>query len=62
MNAIKPEVAQLFVAKEQRRHKLAKLPVSAKVQIVVSLQQMVAPVLRARGRSVNVWKLDKASR
>ena len=60
MDAVNPEVARLFVAKEQRRHKLATLPFSDKVRIVICLQQMVAPVLRARGRPVRVWKLEES--
>jgi hypothetical protein len=44
--------------KEARRHKLARLPFAAKVRAVVHLQKMAAPVLRARGKAVRVWKLD----
>jgi len=58
MDAIKPEIARLFAAKEARRHKLATLPFPEKVRAVVRLQEMVAPVLRARGRKVRVWMLD----
>jgi hypothetical protein len=59
MENLRPEIARLITAKEQRRHKLAALSFAAKVQIVVELQQMVAPVLRARGRAVRVWALEK---
>jgi hypothetical protein len=58
MNELDPEIARLITAKEQRRHKLAALPFAEKVRLVVKLQQMAAPVLRARGRSVAVWALD----
>jgi hypothetical protein len=58
MDTLKPEIARLFTAKQARRHKLAGLPFHEKVQAVVCLQAMVAPVLRARGRRVRVWKLD----
>jgi hypothetical protein len=58
MDALKPEIARLFAAKEARRHKLAALPFPEKVRAVVRLQEMAAPVLRARGRRVRVWTLD----
>jgi hypothetical protein len=55
MDTLKPEIARLIAAKEQRRHELARLPFAEKVRLVVKLQHMAAPVLRARGRSVKVW-------
>jgi len=58
MDTVNPEIARLFAAKEARRRMLAALPFSEKVRAVVRLQEMVAPVLRARGRKVRVWKLD----
>lgn len=59
MDILKPEIARLFVAKEARRRKLARLPFPEKVRAVVQLQEMAAPVLRARGRTVRVWTLDE---
>jgi hypothetical protein len=61
METLKPEVAKLFAAKEARRRKLARLPFPEKVRVVVQLQEMAAPVLRARGRTVRVWPLDTRS-
>ena len=58
MDTLKPEIAKLFVAKEARRRKLTRLSFPEKVRAVVQLQQMAAPVLRARGRMVRVWILD----
>jgi hypothetical protein len=55
MAEIVPEVKRLFIAKEQRRRKLAALPFPEKVRAVVRLQQMAAPLLRARGKQVRVW-------
>ena len=55
---LKPEVARLFAAKEARRHELAALPFPEKVRAVVRLQQMAAPLLRARGQFVRVWPVD----
>ena len=54
MDGLSPEIARLIAAKQRRRHKLAALPFPEKVRIVVQLQQMAAPVLRARGRPVRV--------
>jgi hypothetical protein len=58
MDKLDPEIARLISAKEQRRYKLAALPFAEKVRLVVKLQQMAVPVLRARGRSARVWVLD----
>ncbi|MGH7232252.1 MAG: hypothetical protein ACREJU_12965 [Nitrospiraceae bacterium] len=59
MENLSPEVARLFAANEERRRKLAALPFPEKVRIVVRLQQMVAPILRARGKPVRVWNIEK---
>jgi hypothetical protein len=58
MDTLKPEIARLFAAKEARRRDLARLAFPEKVRVVVRLQEMAAPVLRARGRRVRVWTLD----
>jgi hypothetical protein len=58
MDAIAPEVLKIFAAKETRRLLLARLPIEEKVKILVRLQEMAAPLLRARGRNVHVWQLD----
>ena len=60
MGALRPEVARLLAAKEDRRRKLSGLPFPEKVRVVVRLQRMVAPVLRARGRQVRVWNIEKS--
>lgn len=52
-----PEVARLFAAKEARRRHLAALSFPEKVCVVVRMQQMVAPILRARGRKVRIWAI-----
>ena len=61
MEKLDPEIARLFTAKETRRRKLASLPYPDKVRIVVQLQQMAAPLLRARGRKVCIWPVDDPS-
>jgi hypothetical protein len=49
VDALKPEIARLFAAKEARRHKLAALPFPEKVRAAVRLQEMAAPgIARAR--------------
>ena len=60
MDNLRPEIERLIVAKNQRRQKLAALSFADKVRAVVQMQQMVAPVLRARGRPVRVWALDNS--
>jgi len=60
MGTLKPEVARLLAAKEERRCKLAGVPFPDKVRAVVRLQRMVAPVLRARGRQVRVWNIKES--
>ena len=57
MDPLTPEIARLIAAKERRRQQLAALPFPAKVRLVVRLQQIAAPILRARGRRVRVWQL-----
>ena len=57
MEKLTPEIAKLFAAKEKRRHKLAALPFAEKVRVVVRMQKMAAPLLRARGVPVCVWPI-----
>ena len=57
MDELRPEIALLIAAKEERRKKLAALPYPEKVRMVVEMQRMVEPILRRRGRSVRVWRL-----
>jgi hypothetical protein len=57
MEDLTPEIARMFAAKEARRHKLAALPFPEKVRAVVRMQEMAAPLLRARGRQVRIWSL-----
>ena len=61
MEELSPEIARLLAAKEARRHKLAELPFPEKVRAVVRMQEMAAPLLRARGRKVRVWLLQELS-
>ncbi len=52
------ELAEIWAAKEKRRHELAALPFPEKVAAVVKLQKMAAPILRAHGKLVEPWRLD----
>ena len=61
MDELRPEIGRLIAAKESRRQKLAALPFADQVRVVVQMQQMVAPILRARGRTVRVWALDNSN-
>jgi len=58
MDDLPPEIAKLIAAKEQRRRELAALPFPEKVRIVVRMQKMVEPILRAGGRPACVWEID----
>ena len=62
MDDLKPEIARLIAAKERRRRKLAALPFAEKVRIVVQMQQMVEPILRARGLPARVWEIEDLKR
>jgi len=55
MEGMTPEIARLFAAREERRRELAAWSFPDKVRAVVRMQEMVAPLLRARGREVHVW-------
>ena len=56
------EITRLFAAKEERRQRLAVLPFPEKVRAVVRLQQIAAPLLRARGKNVRVWEIERAEK
>ncbi|HJT20295.1 MAG TPA: hypothetical protein VJ746_07480 [Nitrospira sp.] len=57
VDRLRPEIEKLFQAKERRRARLAALPFPEKVRVVVRMQEMAAPLLRARGKQVRIWKL-----
>lgn len=61
MDRLNPEIEKLFRAKEQRRTRLAALSFEEKVQVLVQLQKMAAPVLHARGKHVRIWSISTAS-
>lgn len=61
MDPVRPGIDRLLSQKLSRRSRLASLPFEEKVRMVVELQKMQEPVLRARGRNVKVWSLDKVN-
>jgi hypothetical protein len=60
MDSLNPAIARVLAAKEERRRRLATLPFPEKVRAVVRLQRMAAPVLRARGKRVRVWTIERS--
>ncbi len=58
MDDLNPEITRLLRAKEARRHRLARLPFPEKVQAVIQMQRMAAPLLRSRGHAVRAWQLE----
>jgi len=58
MDSIKQVMDRALQHKETRRAKLAGLSFKEKVRIVVELQKIQEPILRARGLDVKVWNLD----
>ncbi|HEY9053475.1 MAG TPA: hypothetical protein VIO60_01510 [Rectinemataceae bacterium] len=57
MDSIKTELDRILAMKRARRSQLSALPFEQKVRLVVELQKIQAPILRARGINVKVWNL-----
>jgi hypothetical protein len=53
----KKTIDTIFEAKQKRREYLAKLPIEEKIKILVELQKMAVPILKARGLKRNPWRL-----
>ena len=51
-----------YAAKAARRKRLAALPIAEKVRILVQMQKMAAPLLKAQGREAYVWKIGERMR
>jgi hypothetical protein len=51
------DLNQMLAGKERRRHELARLPIEEKLRAVVRLQELAAPILKQRGKTVRCWKL-----
>lgn len=52
------DLTRMLEGKELRRQELARRPIEEKLRAVVRLQQMAAPILRQRGKTVRCWKLE----
>lgn len=48
--------------KEAHRRLLSDLPYPQKVRIVVELQKIAVPIMKARGVTVRPWRLDEVTR
>ena len=55
LDGITPALRRVLAAKQDRREALARLPFPEKVEVVIQLQQMAAPIWRSRGKIVRVW-------
>lgn len=49
------DLNQILAGKQRRRQELARLPIEKKLLAVVRLQQLAAPILRQRGKTVRCW-------
>jgi|GEM_PF-1760550 len=49
---------QILAGKQLRRHEMARWPIEEKLRAVVRLQELAAPILRQRGRTVRCWQLE----
>ena len=49
------DLNQILSGKQRRRHELARLPIEKKLLAVVRLQELAAPILRQRGKTVRCW-------
>ena len=57
MARVRSITERVFAAKAAHRKRLAALPVPKKVRILVRMQEMAAPLLKAQGRKAVVWKI-----
>ena len=57
VDGVSAEITKIFSAKQQRRHKLARLAFPEKVKAVIQLQEMTATILRSRGKTVRPWNI-----
>ncbi len=62
MDPLSKPMEEIVRAKEAWRTERAKLPYPEKVRIVVRLQERRAPIIRARGGTPRVWRLEETGR
>jgi len=46
--------------KPRYREKMRNLSMPEKVRVIVELQKMIAPILRARGENPHIWQIEEA--
>lgn len=56
---MKAEIERIAAAKAEHRKLRAALPFPEKIRILVKLQERRAPILRARGLTPRIWKIDE---
>ncbi len=57
MDKMKSALEKILAAKNRRRKRLAALPVPKKIAILVQMQRLAAPLLKAQGRDSYIWKI-----
>jgi len=62
MDAVVSTKSTFVGGKESHRRQLADLPYPEKVRIVVELQKIAVPILKARGVKVVPWRLSDTPR
>jgi hypothetical protein len=58
MDTVAWDLQNAMKAKNNRRMELAALPYEKKFEILLVLQNMTAPLLRARGKQVFPWHIE----
>lgn len=58
MDRLNGSMEEIARAKDAWRAERARLPYPEKVRIVVRLQERRAPIVRARGETPRVWRLE----
>ena len=61
VDTLTPPAPHSVFGKPRHREALRKLPLPEKVRIVIELQKIVAPILRARGQTPFIWQCDVKS-
>jgi len=62
MGKVRSATEKVIAAKSARRKRLAALPVPEKIRILVEMQKMAAPLLKAQGRKSRIWKIDSSTK
>ncbi len=58
MDDMSEYIRRIAEAKAEYRRRRAALPFPEKIRILVRLQQRRAPIVRARGGTTRIWKID----